>query len=91
MESKFGSTSIDTMSVFETNEKTLLNVNDCPALSSTTIDKILEIHKKIDLLLVGYAGASAYPHCWDYSEEDKKNIYAPKFKAHYLNSGLRYK
>lgn len=91
MESKFGSTSIDTMSVFETNEKTLLNVNDCPyALSSTTIDKILEIHKKIDLLLVGYAGASAYPHCWDYSEEDKKNIYAPKFKAHYLNSGLRY-
>ena len=91
MESKFGSTSIDTMAVFENGSKTILNVNDCPfLLSQRTLSRVLANHPKIDLLLVGYAGAGSYPQCWDYSDKEKLEIYGIKKKNYFLKDGLDF-
>ena len=92
MESKMGSTGIDTMAVIENGDQTILNVNDCPFLLSTkTLDVVLENHPTIDLLLVGYAGAGSYPQCWEnYTVAEKLEVYGPKKKLHFLNMGKQY-
>ena len=91
MESKFGSTGIDTMAIFEDGSKTILNVNDCPfLLSQQVLSRVLKNHPKIDLLLVGYAGAGSYPQCWDYSDKEKLEVYGLKKKNHFLKMGLDY-
>lgn len=91
MESKFGSTGIDTMAIFEDGSKTILNVNDCPfLLSQQVLTRVLKNHPKIDLLLVGYAGAGSYPQCWDYSDKEKLEVYGLKKKDHFLKMGLDY-
>jgi UDP-MurNAc hydroxylase len=91
MESKMGSTGIDTMAVIDNGEKTILNVNDCPfELSKTALRRVLTEHKNIDMLWVGYAGAGSYPQCWDYTDEDKLTNYGIKKKKHFLNMGLDF-
>ena len=92
VEKEFGSTNIDTMCVFECDGKTILNINDCPyELSEDVLDLILREHKKIDVLLVGYTGAGAYPQCWDcYTEDEKVKIYGPNKKKKLLNMGLQF-
>ena len=61
VENKFQATQIDTFALFISEEKKILNTNDCPfelasnAIKSNNIDKI-----DIDLLLVGYSGAGPY-------------------------------
>lgn len=73
LESKFGSTQIDSLAVFSDDCFTLLNVNDCPyELSKQTLISIKEIHPKIDFLLVGYAGAGPYPQCFNMTREALK-------------------
>tara|TARA_R100000664_G_C2758838_1_gene148067 strand:+ start:4939 stop:6267 length:1329 start_codon:yes stop_codon:yes gene_type:complete len=91
MESKFESTGIDTMAIFEDGSKTILNVNDCPfLLSQQVLTRVLKNHPKIDLLLVGYAGAGSYPQCWDYSDKEKLEVYGLKKKNNFLKMGLDY-
>lgn len=91
METKMGSTGIDTLAVIENGEKAILNVNDCPyTLTEATLDTIALEHPNIDLLLVGYAGAGSYPQCWDYSEQDKLQVYGAQKKDHFLTMGLQY-
>ena len=87
-----GSTGIDTMSVFETREHCIVNVNDCPyELSKTTLERVVKNHPNPDLLLVGYAGAGSYPQCWaSYSDEEKLNVYGIKKKNHFMNMGLDF-
>lgn len=89
MESKMGSTSIDTMAVFENGDQVILNVNDCPyELSYNTLNKIKDEYPDIDLLLVGYAGAGSYPQCWEcYSTDEKLEVYGQKKKKHFLDMG----
>ena len=73
LDSKFGSTQIDSLAVFSDDCFTLLNVNDCPyELSKQTLISIKEIHPKIDFLLVGYAGAGPYPQCFNLTREALK-------------------
>jgi len=91
MESKMGSTGIDTFAVIEAGDKCILNVNDCPySLTESTLDFVLPNHPEIDLLLVGYAGAGSYPQCWDYSDKDKLEIYGVKKKSYFLTMGLDF-
>ena len=92
MEKKFGSTSVDTMAVFETQEHVVLNVNDCPwDLSEKTIDRVLNNHKDITFLLVGYTGAGSYPQCWEnYTKEQKINIYGKQKRDQFLQMGIKY-
>jgi|TARA_B100000073_G_scaffold210322_1_gene174643 UDP-MurNAc hydroxylase len=91
MESKFGSTGIDTMSVIENGEKTILNVNDCPfELSRKALNRVMRDYNEIDLLLVGYTGAGSYPQCWHYSDEDKLLKYGIAKKNKFLKMGLDF-
>tara|TARA_R100001126_G_scaffold38692_1_gene21466 strand:- start:7989 stop:9329 length:1341 start_codon:yes stop_codon:yes gene_type:complete len=92
MEKKMGSTSIDSLAVFDNGDKTILNINDCPfELSEKTLEVVLNDFKKIDLLLVGYTGAGSYPQCWqNYSNEDKLKVYGKRKKDKFLNMGLNY-
>jgi len=72
LESKYGSTSIDTMSVIDDQDSVLVNTNDCPfELAFTAATTIKKKYPKIDMLLVGYTSASAYPQCFTLSEDEK--------------------
>jgi len=92
METKMGSTGIDTLAVIENGKQTILNVNDCPyLLTEPALNTISIKHPTIDLLLVGYAGAGSYPQCWEcYTDDEKLNVYGVKKKDHFLNMGLNY-
>ena len=94
MESKMGSTGIDTMAVIENGDQTILNVNDCPFLLSTkTLDVVrTKSPTIIDLLLVGYAGAGeAILNVGKIILLQKKlEVYGPKKKLHFLNMGKQY-
>ena len=72
VESKFGSTQIDTLSVIDDGDFCVLNTNDCPFdLAKDTLKTIKEIYPKIDFLLVGYGGAGPFPQCFVLSEAEK--------------------
>lgn len=73
LEVKFGSTSIDTMCVIDNEDEVIVNTNDCPFdLAQTSAKLINDSYKNIDLLLVGYTSASAYPQCFKMSLEEKE-------------------
>ena len=72
LEVKFGSTSIDTMCVIDDDENIVVNTNDCPYdLSYSAASIIKEKYSHIDMLLVGYTSASAYPQCFNLSSAEK--------------------
>jgi UDP-MurNAc hydroxylase len=63
---KGSSQQIDTLSVIENKNNTIVNVNDCPyQLAHQTLKIIKNHHKNIDILLTGYGGAGPYPQCFD--------------------------
>ena len=70
---KFGTNQIDTFSVIDNEEQVIVNSNDCPfEIGKNTAKKIKEQYNKIDLLLVGYTGASDYPCCFDLTPDEKE-------------------
>ncbi len=90
LEVKFGLTSIDTMCVIDNGEETIVNTNDCPYdLSFAASHQIKEKYDKIDLLLVGYTSASAFPQCFVMNEDDK-NLAIQKLKNNFLQKTEQY-
>lgn len=91
METNFASTIVDTLCVIDNNEYSILNINDCPyPVAKFAIDLILKMYGKIDFLITGYTGASAYPQCFsNYSNEEKLQK-AQEQKQYYFDSGLNY-
>lgn len=90
VEAKYGSTQIDTMSVFDDGKYVVVNTNDCPfELSKDTLNLIKKEYPKIDMLLVGYGGAGPYPQCFNF-DENKKLTEANKKKLQFLNQGVSY-
>ncbi len=73
VEVKFKTTQIDTMAVFDNKTQVIVNTNDCPFdIAKNTVSKIKSIYGNIDVLLVGYVAASSWPHCYNLSNDDKK-------------------
>lgn len=91
MEVNYGSTTIDTLCVIDDGTYTILNVNDCPyEVAKYALDVIKSRYENIDLLVTGYTGASAFPHCFEnYSEEEKLQKAAAQ-KEYYFKSGLNF-
>ena len=91
IENEYQSTQIDSMALIYDKNFSILNTNDCPyELSKSSLDSIInDIPKKIDLLLVGYAGAGPYPQCFIISENEKYNE-AKKKERQFLNQGVDY-
>ena len=72
METKFASTSIDSMAVFDNGNEVLVNTNDCPyPLANTSASIVKSQYPQIDMLLVGYTSASAFPQCFEISDQQK--------------------
>jgi len=91
LETNFASTIIDTLCVIDDGEYTLLNVNDCPySISKFALDNVLQKYKKIDFLLTGYTGASAYPQCFSNYSDSEKLIKSQEQKQYYYDSGLNF-
>ncbi len=73
VENNIGSTSIDTMVAIDNGNEVIVNTNDCPfELAQTSASLIKKQYDKIDLLLVGYTSASAFPQCFDMPIEQKQ-------------------
>ena len=90
METKYGSTQIDSLAVISDGKHNLLNLNDCPyELSDSAIKEVLKKFKHIDFLLVGYCGAGPYPQCFEMDQKSKVKA-AKEKKLHFLNLGLKF-
>ena len=90
VEAKFGSTQIDSLAVFSDGIKSIVNVNDCPyELSKDALQKISNRYEKIDLALVGYAGAGPFPQCFDIKTENKIEKAKAK-KEQFITQGINY-
>jgi len=84
LEDKPGTNWIDTMSVIDNGEEVIVNTNDCPfELSKIISKKIKDQYKKIDMLLVGYSGASGYPHCFEMTEIEREAAAKKKTDLNY--------
>ncbi len=91
LEKKFGSTQIDTLALFQCNDRTILNTNDCPLdLAETTLRENGIVQKAIDVLLVAYAGAGPYPQCFTFPTEQDKLEAAKAKEKQFLEEALRY-
>lgn len=72
LETKYQTTQIDTMAVFDNEKQVIVNTNDCPFdIGKTTASRIKSTYGKIDFLLVGYVAASSWPHCYNMPEKEK--------------------
>ena len=90
LESEYGSTQIDTMAVFDNSKQVIVNTNDCPfEISENTAKEVVDQYKNIDLLLVGYAGASSYPQCFNFTERIS-TLEAEKKKMLRLGNAINY-
>jgi UDP-MurNAc hydroxylase len=90
VETKFGSTQIDSLCVIDDGQYVVLNTNDCPYdLAEEALVEVKAQYKKIDFLLVGYGGAGPFPQCFIMPEEEMQK--AAKRKAEqFLQHGLKY-
>ena len=87
---KFGTNQIDTFSIIDNDEQVIVNSNDCPfEIGENTARKIKEEYDEIDLLLVGYTGASDYPCSYNLSLDEKEKE-ASKKKIKRLNNAVDY-
>jgi len=88
--SRFGTNQIDTMCAIDNEKETIVNTNDCPfEIGEQTAKKVKAQYNNIDLLLVGYSGASSYPHCYIMSNEEKQ-VEAIKKKNFRLQGAENY-
>jgi len=91
VETRYGSTQIDTMAVVSDGRHTILNTNDCPfALAGETLAAIAAKFGTIDLLLVGYAGAGPYPQCFHFDDLAKQREAAARKEAQFLDIAGKY-
>ena len=82
---------IDTLSVIEYKNNTLINVNDCPfSLAKHPLNIINQNYKKIDVLLTGYGGAGPYPQCFDNLSYKEKIKEADIKKRSFLDQAHNY-
>lgn len=85
-----GTNQIDTLCVFDNEEEVIVNVNDCVyEMVKWFAPKIKEMYKNIDMLLVGYTGASAYPHCYELEKLELQKE-AKKKEELRLNDAVNY-
>ena len=82
---------IDSFSIIENKDYSILNLNDCPfELTSVVLKKTLKLYKKIDLAMIGYGGAGPYPQCFENLSLKEKKIQAIQKKNSFLIKAVKY-
>jgi UDP-MurNAc hydroxylase len=72
LETKFGTSQIDTMSIIDNEKEVIVNTNDCPyQIAKNTAKIVKSLYPKIDFLLIGYLKASSYPQTFELEESEK--------------------
>ena len=90
LESEFRATQIDSMAVIDNKKQVIVNTNDCPfEIAENTAKIIKNNYKNIDLLLVGYTGASSYPQCFNLNQVEVNEEKEKKAKKR-LGNALSY-
>ncbi len=91
LETKFGTTQIDTMSIIDNEREVIVNTNDCPFQIAKNTSKLVKtMYPKIDLLLVGYVKASSYPQTFEFEEEEEKIKESLKKQEQKLETAKQY-
>ena len=89
-ETEFRVTPIDTMAIFDNGKQKIVNTNDCPPeLSEKTLPVVKSLYGDIDLLLVGYLGASSYPQSYNLPKNILESEKIKKIQNR-LNAGKLY-
>ena len=87
---KFGTSQMDTFSVIDNDDQVIVNSNDCAyEIGESTAKMISAQYSNVDLLLVGYNGASDYPSRYDFDENTKKKE-STKKKLRRLQNAIDY-
>jgi UDP-MurNAc hydroxylase len=85
------SNQIDSCMVLQNKKFNIVNLNDCMyPMMSETIKKIKKDFKKIDLLLVNYNSAHAYPQCIDNYNKNKKKKISDQLKKLTIAKGMKF-
>ena len=89
-EKTFGSTTIDTLCAIDNDDQVIINTNDCPfQIAETSASKIKNYYKKINFLLFGYSSATAYPQCFELSDDELQKSQEEIVKK-FLSQGESY-
>ncbi|MBG9941033.1 MBL fold metallo-hydrolase [Brevibacillus formosus] len=82
---------IDSLAVFSSDKKVLVNTNDCNyEMARGTCHYIKEKYKKIDMILVGYVGAGPYPQCFENYDLEEKIHRSELKKNQYLLHAVNF-
>lgn len=91
METKFGSSQIDTLALFQYEGQSVLNTNDCPIeLAESTIKNNNLDKLGVDVLCVGYTGAGPYPQCFQFDDDNEKLQAAEEKKNQFLSKAIQF-
>lgn len=89
-EKTFGSTTIDTLCAIDNDNEVIINTNDCPfQIAEVSASKIKNYYKKINFLLFGYSSATAYPQCFELSNDELQKSQEEIVKK-FLSQGESY-
>ncbi len=82
---------IDSLALFHGGDFTVLNTNDCQfELAGGVCDYIAEKYSSIDLILVGYSSATAYPQCFSNLSVEKKIAEKLRIRHQFLEKACSY-
>lgn len=82
---------IDSLAVFHGGGRTVVNANDCHyALARGGCDYLRSKYDEIDMLLVGYSGAGAYPQCFDNLSVEARALKSADKRRQFLDQALDY-
>jgi UDP-MurNAc hydroxylase len=91
VERSLGSTQIDSLSVIDDGEHTVVNVNDCFFdLAGESLELVHAQYPDVDLLLTAYSGAGAYPQCFPQLSREEKDRAAAAKKLQFLTQGENF-
>lgn len=82
---------IDSLAVFHADGLTLVNTNDCQyELAHKVCDYIVGKYGKVDLAMVGYSSATAYPQCFESLTTEKKISEKLRIRDLFLRKAASY-
>lgn len=82
---------IDSLAAFHGEGFTVVNTNDCQyELAHKVCDYLLEKYGPIDLAMVGYSSATAYPQCFESLTTEKKISEKYRIREQFLRKAAAY-
>jgi UDP-MurNAc hydroxylase len=82
---------IDSLAAFHGEGYTVVNTNDCQyELAHKVCDYLVDKYKKIDMVMVGYSSATAYPQCFESLSTERKVSEKYRIRDQFLHKAVSY-